>query len=98
VLFSTIQQWPLEEANVVVLIVGTAAVVMLMLNIRTITADVSYRPRMLPARVLEDEAELHPTAEAQPSSPWEAVGSREDVREGVDENPPSDAAGFTGEQ
>jgi hypothetical protein len=71
VLFSVVQQWPIEEANVLVLIVGAAAMLMLMLNIRTITADVSYRPRMLPTRVLEDEAELHPAPQAQPSSPWE---------------------------
>lgn len=71
VLFSVVQQWPLAEANILVAIVGAAALLMLILNIRTITADVSYRPRMLPTRVLEDEAALHPTPEAQPSSPWD---------------------------
>jgi hypothetical protein len=40
------------------------------LNVRTITADVSYRPRMLPERVQEDEAQLHPAPEPGPTSPW----------------------------
>jgi hypothetical protein len=71
VLFSIVQQWPIDEANIVVMIMGAAALLMLMLNLRTITADVSYRPRMLPPRVLEDEAALHPAPQAQPSSPWE---------------------------
>jgi hypothetical protein len=71
VLFSVIQQWPIDEVNVLVVIVGAAALLVLALNIRTITADVSYRPRMLPTRVLEDDATLHPAPQAQPSSPWE---------------------------
>jgi len=75
VLFSVIQNWPIVEANMIVLIVGTAALLMLLLNIRTITADVSYRPRMLPERVLEDEAQLHPKPQAQPTSPWEPTAT-----------------------
>jgi hypothetical protein len=70
VLFSVAQTWPIAEANMLVIIVGSAALLMLVLNIRTIIADVSYRPRMLPERVLEDEAELHPTPGPQPTSPW----------------------------
>lgn len=77
VLFSVIQHWPIAEANVVVAVVGSAALLMLVLNIRTITADVSYRPGRLPERVLEDEALLHPAPAPQPSSPWEAAGSGE---------------------
>jgi hypothetical protein len=70
VLFSVINNWPLAEANVLVLVVGSAALLMVLLNVRTITADVSYRPRMLPERVQEDEAQLHPTPEPGPTSPW----------------------------
>ena len=70
VLFSVAQTWPIAEADLLVIIVGSAALLMLLLNIRTIIADVSYRPRMLPERVLEDEAELHPAPEPQPTSPW----------------------------
>jgi hypothetical protein len=70
VLFSVVQQWPVEEANVLLIIVGAAALLMLLLNIRTIAADVSYRPRMLPERVQEDEAALHPAPAHPPSSPW----------------------------
>lgn len=71
VLFSVINNWPLAEANALVLVVGTAAVLVVLLNARTITADVSYRPRMLPERVQEDEAELHPAPKAGPTNPWE---------------------------
>jgi hypothetical protein len=71
VLFSVINSWPIADANILVLVVGSAAMLMLVLNMRTITADVSYRPRMLPERVQEDEAELHPVLEAGPTNPWE---------------------------
>ncbi len=75
VLFSVIQSWPIEEANILLLIVGGAALLMLLLNLRTIALDVSYRPRMLPTRVLEDEAELHPAPQHQPTNPWETTAS-----------------------
>jgi hypothetical protein len=75
VLFSVIQSWPIEEANILLLIVGGAALLMLLLNLRTIALDVSYRPRMLPTRVLEDEAELHPAPSHQPTNPWETSAS-----------------------
>jgi hypothetical protein len=71
VLFSVINSWPIAEANILVLVVGAAALLMVMLNMRTITADVSYRPRMLPERVQEDEALLHPAQEPGPTNPWE---------------------------
>jgi hypothetical protein len=71
VLFSVIYSWPIVEANILVLMVGSAALLMIVLNMRTITADVSYRPRMLPERVQEDEAELHPAPQSGPTNPWE---------------------------
>ena len=77
VLFSVTQNLVLEEANVLVIILGAVALLMLILNIRTITADVSYRPRMLPERVREDEAELHPAPAPHPSSPWEATAAED---------------------
>jgi hypothetical protein len=79
VLFSVIQSWPVEEANILLLIVGGAALLMLLLNLRTITLDVSYRPRMLPTRVLEDEAELHPAPKHQPTNPWETTAGERPV-------------------
>lgn len=82
VLFSVINSFPVAEANILVLVVGTAALLMVVLNVRTITADVSYRPRMLPERVLEDEAQLHPAPEPGPTNPWEDSSSKDSCSKG----------------
>lgn len=52
-------------------ILGATALVVLLLNMRTVTAEVQHQRRVLPARVVEEEAELHPAPEPRPSNPWE---------------------------
>jgi hypothetical protein len=43
----------------------------LLLNLRAVVRELQQVRVALPARVVEDEAELHPAAIAGPSSPWE---------------------------
>jgi len=60
------------EAFTLSLILIPTALIVLLLNMRTVTAEVQYQRSLLPARVAEEEAELHPVPEAGPSNPWEA--------------------------
>lgn len=60
------------EAWTVLLVIGPAAVIVLLLNIRAVAVEIQYHRSSLPTRVAEDEAQLHPEPEAGPSNPWEA--------------------------
>ena len=59
------------EAWTVLSVVGSAAIVVLLLNLRSVAAEIQYHRQCLPTRVAEDEAQLHPEPEPGPSSPWE---------------------------
>ncbi|NOY43200.1 MAG: hypothetical protein GXP26_15375 [Planctomycetes bacterium] len=53
------------------LLIATALVVVL-LNIRATWGEIQHQRQALPTRVAEEEAELHPTPESKPQSPWES--------------------------
>jgi len=59
------------EAWTVLLVIGPAALIVLLLNIRAVAVEIQYDRSCLPTRVAEDEAQLHPVPEAGPSNPWE---------------------------
>ncbi|QEG35516.1 ABC transporter permease [Bythopirellula goksoeyrii] len=59
------------EANTLLMILVPTAIIVLLLNLRTLAVDIQYLPRSLPARVAQDESELHPLAEVKPGNPWE---------------------------
>ncbi len=63
------------EANTLLVILGPAAIIILLLNIRSLVVDIQYSPREVPERVIQDEAVLHPQASAKPLNPWEASDS-----------------------
>ncbi len=56
----------------VLLVVGFVALIVLLLNISSVAVEIQHHRRLLPGRVAEDEATLHPEPEAGPSNPWEA--------------------------
>ena len=60
------------DATTVLLIIGPAALIVLMLNLRAVAVEIQYQRSSLPTRVAEDEAQLHPEPEAGPSNPWDA--------------------------
>jgi hypothetical protein len=60
------------EALVQACILVPAALIVLMLNMRTVAAEVQYQRRALPVRVAEEEAALHPAPEPKPINPWES--------------------------
>jgi hypothetical protein len=53
------------------LIVPGIAICVLLLNMPRVIAELRVVREAAPARVLEDEAELHPPPEALPQNPWE---------------------------
>ena len=57
--------------TIIVTMVATAIVIFL-LNIRTVWGEIQHQRRALPTRILEDEAELHPDPAEKPQNPWEA--------------------------
>ncbi len=59
------------EALTVLLVVGSAAIIVLLLNMRAVAVEIQHHRSSLPTRVAEDEAQLHPKPEAGPSNPWE---------------------------
>jgi len=60
------------EAWTVLLLMGSAAVIVLLLNIKALTVEIQYQRQSLPARVAEEEALLHLEPVPGPSNPWEA--------------------------
>ncbi len=61
------------EGHVLILILPATAVVVLLLNLRSVAAELHYQRRSLPVRVAEDEAQLHPAPVPGPTNPWDAV-------------------------
>ncbi len=60
------------DALTVLLVIGPAAIIVLLLNMRSVAIELQHQRRNLPARVAEDEAQLHPEPETRPSNPWES--------------------------
>jgi hypothetical protein len=61
----------LTEGYVLIFLVPAAAICILLLNLRNVTRELQQVRTALPARVAEDEAELHPAPAPLPSSPWD---------------------------
>jgi hypothetical protein len=59
------------DGRIIALIVVGVALCVLLLNIPRVIRELSIVREAAPARVLEDEAELHPPPEAVPKSPWD---------------------------
>lgn len=59
------------EATTLSFILIPAALIVLLLNMRSVSAEMQYQRSLLPTRVAEEEAELHPEPEAKASNPWE---------------------------
>ena len=60
------------EGPTVLLVIGTCAIIVLLLNFRSVAIEIQHHRRSVPQRVAEDEAELHPEPEPLPANPWEA--------------------------
>jgi hypothetical protein len=60
------------QGEVLILVLPAAAIVVMLLNLRSVAAELQYQRRSLPARVAEDEAELHPVPVPVPTNPWDA--------------------------
>lgn len=60
------------DAWTVLVVVGSAAVIVFLLNLRSVAVEIQHHRRSLPERVAEDEALLHPEPEEGPANPWEA--------------------------
>lgn len=61
----------ITDGNVIALIVIGIALCVLLLNIPRVIRELNVVREAAPARVLRDEAELHPPPEALPQSPWD---------------------------
>ena len=62
------------EGQILIVVLPAAALIVLLLNLRSVAAELQYQRRSLPTRVAEDEAELHPAPLPGPTNPWDAVG------------------------
>lgn len=63
--------WPVPEAPALMLLVPTAAICMLLVNMPTVARALQAVRVNLPTRVIEDEAALNPSPEALPQNPWD---------------------------
>jgi hypothetical protein len=61
----------LSEGYVLLLTVPTAAICILLLSMRSVIRELQQVRSALPARVVEDEAQLHPAPAPQPTNPWD---------------------------
>lgn len=62
------------DGYILIIVLPATAIVVLLLNLRSVATELHYQRRGLPQRVVEDEAELHPVAISAPMNPWDAVG------------------------
>ncbi len=62
---------PAPEAPVLLVLIPAAACCVLLLNLPGLVREMERVRTALPARVVEDEAELHPPPESWPQSPWD---------------------------
>ena len=63
------------DAWLVLFLVGAAALIVLLINLRDVAVEIQHHRRALPERVVEDEAILHPEPDSRPANPWEAESS-----------------------
>jgi hypothetical protein len=61
----------LTDAGVIALIIPGVAICVLLLNMPSVIRELRVVREAAPARVLQDEVELHPPPEALPQSPWD---------------------------
>lgn len=66
---------PAPEEPVLLVLVPAAALCALLLNLPGLIRELERAPTPLPARIIADEAELHPPAEALPQNPWDEPDS-----------------------
>lgn len=59
------------QGEILIFIVPAAAVITLLLNMRSVATELLHHRIPAPIRIAEEEAELHPAPAARPSSPWE---------------------------
>ncbi len=59
------------DANVIGLIVPCVAICVLLINMPRVIRELRVVRESAPARVIQDEAELHPPPESLPQSPWD---------------------------
>ncbi|QDT73754.1 ABC transporter permease [Lacipirellula limnantheis] len=59
------------QADVLVLILPTAALIALLLNLRSVATELMLQRIPVPVRIIEDEAELEAAAPRGPQSPWD---------------------------
>ena len=62
------------RADVSVLILISAASVVLLLNLRSVVVELRRQRLTTPERLVEEEAMLHPAPAPKPANPWEAEG------------------------
>ena len=60
------------QAEVLVLILPAAAIIALLLNLRSVATELMLQKIPVPVRIIEDEAELEASQPHAPSSPWDA--------------------------
>jgi hypothetical protein len=63
----------MNEAHTLIFIVPTAAICVLLLNLRGVMRELAQVRTALPPRVIEDEAQLHPAPAALPTNPWDEI-------------------------
>jgi hypothetical protein len=59
------------EGPILITLVPAAAICVLLLNMRSVVRELQAVRIAPPTRVIEDEAELHPTPEPLPQNPWD---------------------------
>ncbi len=63
-----------SDSEVIALVVPGIAVCVLLLNMPRVIGELRVVRESAPARVIQDEAELHPAPESLPQNPWEETG------------------------
>jgi hypothetical protein len=59
------------QGDILVLILPTAAIIALLLNMRSVATELLLQKTPVPVRIIEDEAEIEAAAPHRPSSPWD---------------------------
>ncbi|HEX6963740.1 MAG TPA: hypothetical protein VF175_17870, partial [Lacipirellula sp.] len=67
------------EGNTLIFIIPAAALMALILNMRSVATELLHHRIAAPVRVVEEEAELHPAPAAKPSSPWEVEDAEQAI-------------------
>jgi hypothetical protein len=59
------------QGDILVFVLPTAAIVALLLNMRSVATELLLQKTPVPVRIIEDEAEIEAAAPRRPSSPWD---------------------------